>query len=158
MLTNLSIFSSPPSWPRRALRFLASVTLVGVATLAFAQAPTGPVQIRENAPDSHIVVKGDTLWGISSKFLKNPWRWPDVWRMNRDQIKHPHWIYPGQVIYLDRNAPGGPRLGFAPGGSTLPEERGVVRLYHKFAPKRGRVRPFRASHRETLSRSCCAIA
>ena len=128
MLTNLSIFSSLPSWPRCVLRFLASVTLVSVATLALAQAPTDPVQIRENAPDSHIVVKGDTLWGISSKFLKNPWRWPYVWRLNRDQIKHPHWIYPGQVIYLDRNAAGGPRLGFAPGGSTLPEERGVVRL------------------------------
>ena len=128
MLTNPSIFSSASSWARRAARFVASVAVVTVATLALAQAPTAPVQVRENAPDSHTVVKGDTLWSISGKFLKQPWRWPEVWRMNREQIKNPHWIYPGQVIYLDRNAAGGPRLGFAPGGSAVPEERGVVRL------------------------------
>lgn len=129
MLTNPSIFSSPLSWSRHALRLIAAFAAVTVATLTLAQAPTGPVQLRENAPDSHTVVKGDTLWAISSKFLKSPWRWPEVWRINRDQIKNPHWIYPGQVIYLDRNAAGGPRLGFTQGGGTVvAEERPLVRL------------------------------
>ena len=130
MLTNPSIFSSRPSWSRRASRCLASLAVFTVASAVLAQVPTGPVQIRENAPDRHIVVKGDTLWGISSKFLKSPWRWPEIWRLNRDQIKNPHWIYPGQVIVLDRDAAGNPRLSILQSGapSGLPEERGTIRL------------------------------
>ena len=63
-----------------------------------------------NAPDKHDVVKGDTLWGISQMFLEHPWCWPQVWGMNRDEIKNPHWIYPGQIVYFDRVA-GRLRLG-----------------------------------------------
>jgi hypothetical protein len=59
-------------------------------------------RFRPNAPDQHRVAKGDTLWDISDAFLEHPWCWPQVWGMNRDEIRNPHWIYPGQIVYFDR--------------------------------------------------------
>jgi hypothetical protein len=58
-------------------------------------------ELAPNAPSSYKVKRGDTLWAISGVFLKSPWRWPDLWGMNLDDIKNPHRIYPGQELFLD---------------------------------------------------------
>jgi hypothetical protein len=95
-----------------AARFLI---LASIFTPFFAFAQSTPAnsprcEFLPNAPDQHKVVRGDTLWDISGKFLQHPWCWPQVWGLNREQIHNPHWIYPGQIVYFDRAA-GRLRLG-----------------------------------------------
>ncbi len=65
-----------------------------------AQAGVPLSALSPNAPDTHTVKRGDTLWDISSIFLTSPWRWPELWGMNKAQIANPHLIYPGQVLRL----------------------------------------------------------
>jgi len=51
------------------------------------------------AVSAYFVKEGDTLWDLSSEFLNDPFAWPDLWENNR-QIADPHWIYPGDSLYL----------------------------------------------------------
>ncbi len=76
------------------------ITLLALSCLSIS-AFADEIKLKKNHPHRHVVVKGDTLWDISGKFLQDPWLWPKVWRMNRAQIKNPHLIYPGDVVVLD---------------------------------------------------------
>ena len=85
---------------RKSITALAFFVISGAA---WGQAPSAPLTIKPDAPDRYVVVPGDTLWGISGRYTDSPWRWPDLWGMNKEQIRNPHLIYPGYVIILDRD-------------------------------------------------------
>src|SRR5436190_1484413 len=81
---------------------ITTLAFFAISAGAAAQAPTAPLTLRPDAPDRYVVVPGDTLWAISQRYTDSPWRWPELWGLNKDQIRNPHLIYPGYVILLDR--------------------------------------------------------
>lgn len=90
--------------------------LLGLIFAALLASPALAEEIALNPshPDSYVVVKGDTLWDISERFLREPWLWPEIWQIN-PQIENPHLIYPGDLIslvYVD----GKPQLRLQRGG------------------------------------------
>jgi len=85
----------------------------GEAPPASAPVETQGIPLAPNAPDSYVVKRGDTLWGIAKVFLRDPWYWPEIWQVN-PQIQNPHLIYPGdtlRLVYID----GRPRILLQPG-------------------------------------------
>ena len=93
-------------------KFSTQVLAVALGMLLGASVAAQPLELAKDAPDKYIVVKGDTLWDISGRFLQKPWRWPEIWQLNREQISNPHLIYPGDIVYLDTSG-GTPRLRLA---------------------------------------------
>jgi hypothetical protein len=127
-------FRTAIAQPAAALNFAALALAVLAVTPSVTQAfPITPAQrstaqqvaskgvplseLAENAPDTYTVKRGDTLWHISGLFLKSPWRWPELWGMNLEQIHNPHLIYPGQLLVLEKiDGMARLKLGSAVGG------------------------------------------
>ena len=97
------------------------ITLLCAAGLAIsAPAFSAALKVRPDAPTRYVVKQGDTLWGISGKYLYRPWQWSRLWGANRSKIRNPDRIYPGQVLVL-RYVNGHPRLSVERGaGGDIP--------------------------------------
>jgi nucleoid-associated protein YgaU len=136
-------------------QFRKSITALAfflIAGLAWGQPSQGPLAIKPDAPDRYVVVRGDTLWGISQRYTDSPWRWPELWSMNKEQIRNPHLIYPGYVIILDRERA---RLSIAGGESGAPgvaAEPGVVAEPRTAAVPAGTVKLSPRVRTESLSK------
>src|SRR5947209_5698852 len=127
------ILPAPPALRQLAVIGLGSI-LAAVALAAEPKFPITPQQrataqkaaeagvplseLLPSAPDIYTVKRFDTLWGISKLYLKSPWRWPELWGMNLEQVKNPHLIFPGQVLFLDKsNGRARLRMGAPVGGA-----------------------------------------
>jgi hypothetical protein len=101
---------------------MAFRTLTGliVSILISLNAWADEIQINPSHPDQYTVVKDDTLWDISGKFLTHPWQWPELWSQN-SQIKNPHLIYPGDTIYFSMVS-GKPQLSLSRSELTQPPQ------------------------------------
>ena len=96
-------------------------SLLALLLLAAGGLAQADVQLKAGHPENYTVVKGDTLWDISGRFLSQPWKWPELWHVN-PQIKNPNLIYPGDTLSLTY-VNGQPRLTLNRG-----ESRGTIKL------------------------------
>ncbi len=96
---------------RLAIALRAAITAASLVTVAAptlvaqgSTASTAAAARTTPAVVKHTVKRGDTLWDIAKFYLKDPFRWPEVFHANTDIVKNPHWIYPGQVLTIDGSA------------------------------------------------------
>lgn len=75
-------------------KFLGLLCVLVLATPIYAK-----IDLNPDRPDSYTVVRGDTLWSISAKFLRDPWKWPEIWYINKS-VQNPHLIFPGDLLHL----------------------------------------------------------
>jgi hypothetical protein len=144
----------PADWGKKMIRKLIYLILVTMlAGVALAQ----DVSVRADHPDEYTVVRGDTLWDISARFLDQPWQWPAIWHANQ-QIQNPHLIYPGDkisLVYID-GAPrlvvdrGRPEVRMSPNARTVERESIGALDLDKIKPFIKNARIISAAQYETL--------
>jgi LysM repeat protein len=104
-----------------------------------AQAGVPLSALAPDAPERYVVKRGDTLWGLSSMYLTSPWRWPELWGMNKQQIANPHLIYPGQELRLVKES-GRARLEVAGGDGQVSGEGKLVPQIREMTGDRAAIR------------------
>ncbi len=130
-IATLAAFASVTLLSAASAQDLPVTTAQKATANAVAQKGVPLSELAADAPDRYTVKSGDTLWAISKLYLKTPWRWPELWGMNLQQIKNPHRIYPGQVLVLERSN-GRATLRMEDGSDgTVPADLTTVRVSPK---------------------------
>jgi LysM repeat protein len=80
-------------------RLIVNLLLLLPAANLYAQ----PLILKPNTPDQYVVRPGDTLWGIAERFTESPEQWTEIWQLNKEQIKNPNVLRPGETIFLQPN-------------------------------------------------------
>jgi hypothetical protein len=93
---------------------------------AVGQQPPSPV-LNPRHPETYVVQVGDTLWGIASMFLRDPWLWPEIWQINQ-QVENPHLIFPGDILSLAFLGDGSPVIQLERGPQSAGAGSGFERL------------------------------
>jgi hypothetical protein len=110
-----------------------TILKVAILMLIFSPLQADEIKLNPDQPDSYVVEKGDTLWDISSKFLQEPWRWPEIWEVN-PQIADPHLIYPGDVLSMSYQD-GVPMLSVDRAGNSTQSSRNRSDRNVKLSPE-----------------------
>ncbi len=103
------------------MRFAPLLALIGAILVGGSVFAADDLVMNPNQPGRYVVRQGDTLWDIASKFLRDPWRWPDVWDFE-NKVDNPQYVYPGDVIVMDRSG-GKPMLKVQRGTAQKPTVR-----------------------------------
>ena len=113
-------------------RVAACLCICVLAAILVAAPALRAAELRPGAPDTYRVRPADTLWSIAARFLRDPWRWPEVWHSN-SEVANPNLIYPGDVLRLTM-VDGQPRIGVDRGGETVVGHQGGMRVV-RLAPR-----------------------